>query len=445
MIKILKKQLYSLYSRLTLSKELSPIKIILYTSLFFIFYLAFPFYYIFKFKVNYRILFIFYSFLIFIIYYSINKFFKNRSYILSEIEELLEKINIKTDQIDKEIKTLVSLKFKINRYNSLKNIIQQINSSFDLESIADNLVEVAFNQIGRGMGVCLLYLIDVVNQRLSLCATKKEDPNLVIKAKQGDIFDKWVLRHAGALFIEDIKKDFRFDVDRIYKEHRRGISSLIGSPLISEEKMFGLIRLDSVVAQFFSEDDLRFLNTISDLGAVALENFELFEKTQELAIKDDLTSLYRKGYFLERLKEEFKRSLRRGNELSLLMMDIDHFKDYNDKFGHTAGDIVLREIAHTIIDYFKEDNVVLCRFGGEEFCVLLSDTKKKNASFLAERFRKVIQNKEIILRRQKTNVTVSIGLATYPADASNDEELLHKSDVALYQAKQKGRNRVCTI
>ena len=96
-----------------------------------------------------------------------------------------------------------------------------------------------------------------------------------------------------------------------------------------------------------------------------------------------------------------------------------------------------------MIDSFKTD--ILCRFGGEEFCILLPDTNKKSALFLAERFRKRIQDKKIILRRKKTNITVSIGLATYPQDASLDEELLHTSDIALYEAKQKGRNRVCPV
>lgn len=390
-------------------------------------------------------MFIFYFVSFLIIYYLLSKFYKNKAYVHLKLEEIEEKINSLRNQIDSNVKSKSALEFKINRYSSLKNIIQELNTTFDLASIEGKLVEVAFNQIGRGGGVCLLYLVDTYNQRLNLAATKKEDSNLIVKAKQGDIFDKWVLRHTSSLLVEDIKKDFRFDVERIEREHRRQVASLISSPMVSEERMFGIIRMDNAYAQFFTEDDLRFLNTISDLGAVAFENFELFQRTQELAIKDDLTSLYRKGYFLERLKEEFNRSRREEKGISLLMIDIDHFKDYNDKFGHTAGDIVLKAIATASTDFFKAGNALLCRFGGEEFSVVLPDTKKKDALLLAGRLRKSIQDKKIILRRQETKITVSVGLAYYPDDALTEEELLRKADLALYQAKNTGRNKVCTI
>jgi diguanylate cyclase (GGDEF)-like protein len=442
LIKIPKKQLYNPHFFNTLLRKHTPLKIVLHAALFSFFYLVLPIYCISRIAFKFKDILIFYFLNISIVYFIIKKLSKENSQITLEIQEFQEKINTKTDEIEKERKIGKALESKISRYKSLKDIIQQINNTFDLASIANYLVNVAFTQIGRDKGACLLYLVDAPNQSLNLYSVKKEDSDLIIKAKQGDIFDNWVLRHASTLFIEDIKKDFRFDVDKIDAEHRRNLNSLISSPLISQEKMLGIIRLDNSTAQFFTQDDLRLLNTISDLGAVALENFELFQKTQELAIKDGLTSLYRKDYFLERLKDEFKRSARQKKELSLLMIDIDYFKDYNDRFGHTAGDIVLREIALALKAFFE--TAILCRFGGEEFCVLLPDTKKKNASMLAEKFRERIKNKEVILRRHKTNITVSIGLAAYPLDASVDEELLYKSDLALYEAKHTGRNKVCS-
>ena len=444
MIKIPKKQLYSLSSLFNLTKRYSALKIFFHASFLLLFYLALPFYLLFNFRLHIGLLFIFYLFLAAIIYYSLKKFLKSKFNSAVKTQEYEEKINTFFDQVAKENTIRTALDFKINRYNSLKDIIQQINIKFDLTSIEENLVSTALSQISRQEGVCLLYLVDAPNQRLHLFATRSNDPQLVIKAKEGDIFDKWVLRHTSALLIEDIRKDFRFDVEKIHKEHRRNISSLISSPLVSEEKMLGIIRLDSPLAQFFSQDDLRFLNTISDLGAVALENFELFNKTQDLAIRDDLTSLYRKGYFLERFKDEFSRSLQKQQDISLLMIDIDHFKDYNDKFGHTAGDIVLKSISKEIFNFFNRESVIPCRFGGEEFCVLLPGINKKSAVTFAQQFRKLIEKKEIVLRRQKSNITISIGVASYPQDAGTQDELLHKSDQLLYEAKEKGRNRVCS-
>lgn len=316
-----------------------------------------------------------------------------------------------------------------------------------LESIADNLSEIAFSLIARGNGVCLLYLVDSANPlNLNLFKAKKEDKKLIIQTKEGDIFDFWVLRHTSPLWIEDIKKDFRFDLEKLKTQGAiRPVSSLVSAPFISEQRFLGIMRLDYPQAGFYSQDDLRFLVTISDIGAVALENGELFQKTQDLAIHDELTSLYTKGYFLERLREEYKRSVRQERTLSLLLLDIDYFKKYNDKFGHTSGDMVLKTLSHNVTDALKNSSPIIGRFGGEEFCIILSAIDKKRALTLAQQLRVRIEKTKMILRRQATSVTVSIGVAVYPDDAKDEDELIIKADRAMYAAKQKGRNQVCGV
>jgi diguanylate cyclase len=125
------------------------------------------------------------------------------------------------------------------------------------------------------------------------------------------------------------------------------------------------------------------------------------------------------------------------------MLDLDRFKQYNDKFGHIAGDIVLRTLGMILADLFKEPGMLVCRYGGEEFSVLLPDCTRQGALELAEEARKKIAEQTIILRREKTHITVSIGVAMFPQDAQNAKELIHKADQALYRAKEEGRNRVC--
>jgi len=246
------------------------------------------------------------------------------------------------------------------------------------------------------------------------------------------------------LLIEDIKKDFRFDLEKIEtRTYIRPISSLISSPLISEHRFLGILRIDNSSSSFYSQDDLRFLTTVCDLGAVALENGELFQRTKDLAIHDELTRLYTKGYFLERLKEECKRGLRQDITFSLLMLDIDYFKNYNDKFGHTSGDIVLKNLSHTMTDFLKDASSIISRFGGEEFCIILPSKDKSSAYKIADKLRVRIEKTKIILRKQDTHVTVSIGVASFPQDTTDANELILKSDKAMYEAKQKGRNRVC--
>lgn len=385
-------------------------------------------------------------------FYSINLLFTlyyikgNRSRIYQlklKVEDLQEKINIINDQRSREFNNKIALQEKIARYGSLKKIIEELNLSLDLESIADHLVSIAFLLIANNKGTCLLYLLDKdAHLSLSLFKSRKENKSLIIKTKEGDIFDLWVLRHLSPLLIEDIRKDFRFDLEKLKAEDTRSISSLVSAPLLSEYRFLGVLRLDHPDPGFYSQDDLRFLVTVCDLAAVALENGEFYKKTQDLAVHDELTSLYTKGYFLERIREECKRSARQNRALSLLMLDIDYFKNYNDKFGHTAGDIVLRTIAKIMMEAVRDMDHIVSRFGGEEFCVGILGLDKRKAYDFACGLLVKVEKTKIILRQQETSVTVSIGLAAFTQDAKDEDELILKADKAMYEAKQKGRNRV---
>jgi len=380
---------------------------------------------------------------ILLVYYLLNRYYKKKQSLEIEIQGLREKINILNTENRQENKNKIALGEKIKRYNSLKEIVEEIAQNLDSEYIGDDLAAIAFSLIANNKGTCSLYLIDNQTQKLSLFKTKKEDKELIIKAKEGDIFDFWVLRHASPLLIQDIRKDFRFDLEKIETQHIRPISSLISSPLISNHNFLGILRIDNSIPGFYSQDDLRFLTTICDLGAVALENGELFQRTRDLAIHDELTRLYTKGYFLEHLKEGCKRGLRQDITFSLLMLDIDYFKNYNDKFGHTSGDIVLKSLSRTITDFLKDSNSIISRFGGEEFCIILPSYDKTSAYKIADKLRVRIEKTKIVLRKKETHVTVSIGVASLPQDTSDADELILKSDKAMYEAKQKGRNRVC--
>ncbi len=393
----------------------------------------------------FKVLPLFYLASILIVYYLLKKNTEKKYYLQIERGQLQEKINILADQNSRRINSKAVLQEKIGRYQSLKEIIENINRDLNLESIANSLTSIAFSLVANHKGTCILYFADPQTNELSVVKTRKEDKKLVIKAKKGDIFDSWIIRHVSPLIIEDARKDFRFDLERLKSQDMRVISSFIGAPLISDHKFLGILRLDNQAPGFYAQDDLRLLVTICDLGSVALENGELFHKMQNLAIHDGLTSLYTKGYFLERLKEECKRSIRQKISFSLLMLDIDHFKDYNDKFGHTAGDIVLKSLSFSIADFLKGLGPIVSRFGGEEFCVILPRIDKKKAVSVAEELRVLIENKKINLRGWETNITVSIGIAVFPDDASEESDLILKADRAMYEAKQKGRNRVICV
>ncbi len=415
----------------------------LFSCIFLLFYICLPIYLAINLKLlSFKVLFVFYFFNLLAIGYLFNKNLKVSYRLKLKIQDIQEKLNILQDQNLQEINNKASLEEKIRRYASLKNIIEKINKDFDIDCIAGSVTDIAFSLIGANKGVGILYLVDNQSQKIVLLKTKKEDKKLVIKAKEGDIFDFWVLRHAGPLLVEDAGNDFRFDLEKVKKQDTRPILSLIISPFISENRFLGILRLDRDIPGFYSQDDLRFLVAISDIAAVALENAELFQKTQDLAIHDSLTSFYTKVYFRQRLKDECKRSIVSGIPLSLLMLDIDYFKNYNDKFGHTSGDIVLKNLSSNIQNSLKDCNFLISRFGGEEFCVALLGKDKGQTRAIAEELRAQIEKMKINLRRQDTGITVSIGLASFAQNITDEDELIRKADLAMYEAKQKGRNRV---
>lgn len=377
--------------------------------------------------------------------YLIQRNASRKRYLEFEGSALQEKLNILADQIARETKHSVALHEKINRYLRLREIIENINQELSLDSVANSLSAITFLLVANQKGTCILYIADQSTAKLSILKTRKEDKKLIIKAKEGDILDHWIMRHASPLFIEDVRRDFRFDLEKLKLQDIRPVSSYIGAPLISDHRFLGLLRLDYPLPGFYTQDDLRLLVTICDLGAVAFENAELFRKTEDLAIHDGLTGLYTKGYFLERIKEECQRSARHKKSLVLFLLDIDHFKNYNDEFGHTIGDLVLKNLAAGLIETLRGLGPVIGRFGGEEFCVILPRVDKKRASLIAEEVRANVEKSKLNLRGIETGITVSIGVASFPDDSSDEMDLILKADRAMYEAKQRGRNRVVTV
>ena len=170
------------------------------------------------------------------------------------------------------------------------------------------------------------------------------------------------------------------------------------------------------------------------------------KKLDELHIRDEKTNLYNYRHFKEHLIIDIERARRHGDKVSLAMIDIDHFKNYNDANGHIAGDHALKSIADLIISQCRISDVP-ARFGGDEFAVLLPDTDAVTVKDVAERFRKVISDAQFPDKQQNLagRLTVSIGIATFPCDAPDRETLINNADRALYMAKSAGRNAIVTF
>ncbi len=198
------------------------------------------------------------------------------------------------------------------------------------------------------------------------------------------------------------------------------------------------------------EKDLAKIEVLSSFLALLVKKISLYETIRELSIVDDLTGVFVRRHFMDRLKEEIKRSQRFKTPLSLLMLDIDHFKRYNDDFGHLVGDATLKRVSEMLKMNVRRVDLV-GRYGGEEFIVVMPETRQKDALEVAERIRSSIARNLFKIYHVETKVTVSQGIATYDPQNSQlslddavavVDRLIQASDKCLYQAKEDGRNRV---
>ncbi len=192
--------------------------------------------------------------------------------------------------------------------------------------------------------------------------------------------------------------------------------------------------------------DIREVKTVIkralNIQKLSLDNKMLLEKLKALSLKDSHTNLYNYRYFLERISSELKRARRYTLPLSVIMIDVDHFKAINDVYGHTYGDIILKELAQCLSE-FARGNDLVARYGGEEFMILLPDTNKEGALTFGKRLWKEIGNRTFDPEGRKMKIKVSLGVASYPEDGAGEEEdLLKLVDQALYEAKERGGNRV---
>ncbi len=371
--------------------------------------------------------------------------FKNRmiSYGLSverQIDNLDEERNALKVEYASTQKTNEALKEKLIRYAILKDLTAKLSATLSLDSVVGIVID-NVSELVEKLDACLLYLVEEEAQELALKLARGKSGQISIKSKKGDIFDVWVLKQRQSLLILDVGKDFRFNLDLIPEEFKREYKSLIAAPLISEKKVIGVLRIESKESDAYVSDDLRLLAILADLAAIAIWNAKLYNRIGELAIRDGLTGLYCQRHFKDRLDEDIIKATRVRQSLAVVMIDIDNFKDYNDKYGHIAGDIVLKHIAD-ILKSSVEPGDLVARYGGEEFVLILLGKDKAQAQKFAEALRKKIESEIFLLRQMETRVTVSIGCAIFPRDSIVKDELVRLADGALYEAKERGRNRV---
>lgn len=223
---------------------------------------------------------------------------------------------------------------------------------------------------------------------------------------------------------------------------REGVKSIIAAPLTVRGKIIGILYVDDFKLRKFGANDASILGLMTGYAALAIERMKLLEDTRRMAITDGLTGLHNQQEYMMRLEEEVARASRYGRTLSVVELDIDHFKTYNDRFGHMAGNELLKALSLALGDYCRMTDMC-ARTGGEEFAVIMPETDFEKAVNMAERLRALVEGMRFSVKDDEDQaITISVGVASCSEHGTTASELYHSVDQALYKAKEAGRNRV---
>ncbi len=292
-----------------------------------------------------------------------------------------------------------------------------------------------------------VYLLDENLEKLELVFHSGLDIRGKIALRIGEGTPGRIVENGEHVHIHDLLVFYETFNDFVHipgEEKLKG--SYIGIALKAHNTTIGIIGMDSSAKYGMSVDDMDFMAILSYQLAAGIEKSRLFEKIQQLSQHDGLTGLYNHRMFVEKLEQEINRLQRTGKTLSLIMLDIDHFKQFNDNFGHQVGDAVLKELAVIILAQSRSHSIdICCRYGGEEFAVIMPELELQNAVNVAERLRRAVENHMFLLKDKKREgkVTISLGVAVFKSgDELTPEKLTKKADDALYASKRNGRNQV---
>lgn len=239
------------------------------------------------------------------------------------------------------------------------------------------------------------------------------------------------------IILDDAQNDPRFEK----WEGSDLVRGWMGVPLVRHDEFIGLMTIDNYNPSAYTQEDASLALSFANSAAMVIENARLFEQTQQMALTDSLTGIFNRRYFYELAQKEFSRSKRYQNPMSIILIDIDHFKNVNDHYGHLAGDQVLMQFVQRIQEELRTSDI-LARFGGEEFIILLPETNLGDATQVAERLREVTAQYPFLLVTAQAFITISLGVSCFKFTTLSLDHLIDECDKALYEAKQFGRNRV---
>lgn len=330
------------------------------------------------------------------------------------------------------------LDHKVFNLMTLQQASKVLSSTLNLEELINISIDMFLETVWSNKGILML--------------ASDESPQLEVKAYKGiteeelealkiDPAESWVM----TAIEKDRKPIFARELaGKSYQSYtvlNKELPFAVYVPMIKEGELYGIVKVGPKInGEAFTENDLEFFETLASQAVIAFENARLYS----LAITDSITKLYVHRYFQFRLEEEVARSRRYNSTISLLMCDIDHFKNVNDTYGHQQGDCILREVSRIIRKNVRNTDIA-CRYGGEEFAIILPETTQSDAKIVAERIRRDVSKFDfpsIMSGQPPVHCSISIGVAGFPLNADNKDQLIQKADAALYKAKDGGRNQV---
>ncbi len=351
-----------------------------------------------------------------------------------------------TEQKNSEIQLRRSQR-ELTRYNNEMQLINELNSYLQVCQTFEEthaIVGHYANKLFEG-STGALYLLN--EDRTSLEAVThwgeaEAKLELVISVN-----DCWALRQSRTHIVE------RGASNKIRCNHVRNTPEYgcICTPAIAQGEVIGFLCLEFSADEDSTAEDLpctsiesqtRIATIAADNLAMALVSLKLREALRAQSVRDPLTRFYNRRYMEETLNREIARCKRAGSTIGIIMVDVDHFKSYNDKYGHDMGDQVLCELAGLMQTKLRDSDVA-CRFGGEEFMLIMIGAANAIINTRAEEIRRMVESHEITHKGNNlTNITVSIGVACYPEHGESNDDLIKAADTALYRAKETGRNKV---
>ncbi|MBW2715007.1 MAG: sensor domain-containing diguanylate cyclase [Deltaproteobacteria bacterium] len=340
-------------------------------------------------------------------------------------------------QVETKEQALEALRRRNQDLEVLYETVKDLSSTLSVERVLQRLLDRTLQHLEAEIGSILLLGDD---DHLRVMVSQGLPPEVIERTemKIGEGISGHVALHGQSLIVEDVEAHPTF---RRRNRERYYTSTLISAPLVRNGVLLGVININNKTnRKAFEPHDLRLLEAIAAHAAVALGNARKYEDTLRLSQIDGLTGLANHGHFYKTLEREIERAQRYERGLALVMLDIDHFKQYNDRNGHRAGDQALVAVARIIGDRSRAHDVV-ARYGGEEFAIILPEAEVDGAHIFGDKLRTAVEG---ISLDGEESLTISVGVAGVGMNITAAAQLVEAADAELYRAKSLGRNRTCS-